>query len=108
MALYIWIMFFTISIVTALILHYVFDAVGALPSDDSVTEVVDRDFFHLDYTFGLNMFFLAISAVLFGWHFKMNGFSFSIGSTTAEMTLFWLAMTSYCWIIGGLFAGLAK
>jgi uncharacterized membrane protein YraQ (UPF0718 family) len=107
MAMYILSMFLMIIIATALIMHYVFDAIGILPSTETVTGVTDRDHFDLNYTFGFNVFFLVISAVFFAWHFKMNGFQFSMGSNATEVTLFWLAMISYCWLIGGLFAGLA-
>jgi len=105
MALYILGIFLVVLITTALIVHYVFDAIGILPSTETVTEVTSRDYFHFDYTFGLNVFFLVVSIVFFGWYYHMHGFQFSTGPNFSEKLLFWLAMIAYCWLIGGLIAG---
>jgi len=108
MALYILGVFLTALVLTALILYYVFKAIGILPSSEDAKSVTDRDYFAFDYTFGLNVAFGAMSVLLFGWHFKQNRWKFTMGSSVVEILLFWLALASYIWIIGGLFAGLAR
>ncbi|EEC45114.1 predicted protein [Phaeodactylum tricornutum CCAP 1055/1] len=104
MALYILGVFLTVLVATALILYYVFDVIGILPSPESVDSLSERDFFELNYTFGLNIIFLVMSVGLFGWYFAKHGFGWSMGGTVIEIGLFWLALASYIWLIGGLLA----
>ena len=110
MALYILAVFWICLIVTSLVLHYVFDTLGILPSADSKS-VSERDFFEFNYTFALNIVFLLVTAVSVAYKFYKNGFPQLFGGSSSSLTeriLFWLALVSYFWLIGGLFAGLAK
>mmetsp|Transcript_15173 Transcript_15173/g.28992 ORF Transcript_15173/g.28992 Transcript_15173/m.28992 type:complete len:146 (+) Transcript_15173:681-1118(+) len=49
MALYILSIFLACLVATSLILHYIFDPIGILPSSDDVQDVSERDFFELNY-----------------------------------------------------------
>lgn len=106
MSFYILGVFLVVLVATALLLHYGFAVLGLLPSGDQVKSVTDRVFFAIDYTFWLNMVFLAISVVFFGWKFRQTGFSLSMGTGVIERTLFWLALAAYCWLAVGLLVGL--
>lgn len=108
MALYILGVFWICLVATSLVLHYAFDALDILPSADAKS-VSERDYFELNYTFGLNVAFILVSAGCLAYNFHMNGLpSLSAGgSTVIEVVLFWLAWASYLWLVGGLFAGLA-
>jgi uncharacterized membrane protein YraQ (UPF0718 family) len=105
MALYILGVFLVILVATALLLHYGFAALGLLPSADQVKAVTDREFFVIDYTFWLNMAFLALSAAFVGWKVKKSGFDASLGKGFLEKLLFWLALVAYVWLGIGLFIG---
>lgn len=63
MSLFILFLLFTTLIVTSLALHYAFDLFQILP-DPSQVKIQDSEYFKLDYTFFLNLSFLAISAYL--------------------------------------------
>ena len=107
MALYILAVFLVVLVATAMLLHYGFAALGMLPSADQVKSVIDREFFAIDYTFWLNMAFVAVTAVFLGWKVRQSGLGLSMGSGAVEVALFWLAMLAYLWLAGGLLAGLA-
>ncbi|QFU07207.1 putative permease [Rhodobacteraceae bacterium THAF1] len=103
MAIYILGVFLVVLVVTALLLHYGFAALGMLPSADQVQAVTDREFFKIDYTFWLNTAFVAVSAVFVGWKIKRSGFETSLGKGFLEKLLFGLALLSYTWLAIGLF-----
>ena len=105
MAFYILGVFLVILVTTAMLLHYGFAFLGLLPSADQVRAVTDREFFAIDYTFWLNMGFIALSALCVGTHVRRNGFDTSIGAGGLEKALFALAMLAYLWLIVGLFVG---
>lgn len=65
MALYILGMFLVILILTSLIMHYGLASLGMLPDASIVGDINERDFFKLDYTFFLNIFYL--SFVCYAW-----------------------------------------
>lgn len=105
MAFYILGVFLVILVTTAMLLHYGFAFLGLLPSADQVRAVTDREFFAIDYTFWLNMGFIALSALCVGTHVRRNGFDTSISAGGLEKALFALAMLAYLWLIVGLFVG---
>lgn len=104
MALYILGLLFGSLITTSLVLHYGFSLVGILPQSGVSTTQSDR--FAIDYTFFLNLAFLAITGVLAwlkyspkssGGHHHDHG-----SSSLVEQILFWLAMVAYAWLAIGL------
>jgi len=109
MALYILGVFWACLIVSTLVLYYAFDAIGILPSSDDSDPVTERDFFDLNYTFGLNVFFIMLSVTCLAYYFYKNGLPkiFSVkGQSIIETTLTFLAWVSYLWLIGGLVASI--
>ncbi len=108
MALYILGLLFASLIATSLVLHYGFSLLGILPQAEVTTTQSDR--FAIDYTFFLNLFFLAITGVLF-W-LKSKGESaqkqghhhHGSNRSIVEKVLFWLAIIAYIWLAGGLIA----
>lgn len=105
MALYILCVFLVVLVATALVLHYGFDLLGILPSAEQVRSVTDREFFKIDYTFWLNLVFLGLSAAFFIWKIARTGIRLTTGEGVIETTLFYLALLSYLWLIGGLLVG---
>ena len=106
MALYILGVFLVVLVAVALILHYGFDLLGLLPSAEDVRSVTDREFFKIDYTFWLNVGFLALTAVFFVWKIAKSGVNLTTGDGATETVLFYLAMFAYLWLAGGLVVGL--
>ncbi|MCB1676299.1 MAG: permease [Halioglobus sp.] len=102
MALYIMAVFLIILVATALVLHYGFVAIGALPDAASGKTVAEREFFAIDYTFFLNLAALAISAVLVLWKWRSTGFDLGGSDRWSERILFWLAIAAFVWLILGL------
>jgi uncharacterized membrane protein YraQ (UPF0718 family) len=106
MALYIVGLLFGALIATALVLHYGFALLGILPQTNTGTTETQR--FAIDYTFFLNLAFLAITGVLAWLAFggksdtKHGHHHHGEGRNIVEQVLFWLAMASYVWLAGGL------
>ena len=100
MALYILAVFLLVLIATALILHYGFAALDLLPDSSNAKNVVDRDFFKVDYTLFLNIAFLCVSSVLLVWRWRASGLpGFKTGTLKdwillvfAAIALLWLAL----------------
>ena len=65
-ALYIAAIMFASIVVTALAMHFIFGALGIIPESSRQVSEVAR--FELDYTFYLNMLFLAIAAAMVWLH----------------------------------------
>jgi uncharacterized membrane protein YraQ (UPF0718 family) len=108
MAIYILAVFLVILIGTSLSLHYGFAGLGLLPSDGSVNSITDRDFFKVDYTLFLNLFFGALSAAFLGWKLKAKGADLGGSDRLTERVLFWLSMVAYVWLGAGLVLPLAS
>ncbi|RZM78872.1 permease [Leptolyngbya iicbica] len=105
MALYILGLLFGSLIATSLVLHYGFSLLGILPESTGGT-ASNENRFAIDYTFFLNLLFLAVTGGLAwlkftgdakGHHHHHHGDKGSV-----EQILFWLAMVSYVWLVGGL------
>lgn len=106
MSFFILFLLFTSLIGASLALHYGFDLFNMLPDPSSV-QIQDTEYFKIDYTFWLNMAFLAISAyMLYLGFFKRTDVMFmkemAPKSKTLENTLKYIALVSYVWLAGGL------
>ncbi|SDD90321.1 hypothetical protein SAMN05421636_102276 [Pricia antarctica] len=107
MSLFILFLLFTALIGTALTLHYSFDLLGILP-DPSQVKIEDSEFFKIDYTFYLNIAFLAISGYLvYLGFFKKKDVEHSMSemapkSELLENILKYTAFICYIWLAGGL------
>ena len=118
MALYVLAVFLASLVVTALTLHLAFDAIGIIPRHDSAkaqqTEPAER--FTIDYTFWLNLTFLAVSALfaLLAWSKIRKERSedgdedhhdHDHGETNwMQRILLILAIASIVWLVGGVVA----
>ncbi|MCA9838399.1 MAG: permease [Trueperaceae bacterium] len=107
MALYIAGIFLVVLVLSALILHYGFLLLGLLP--ERTGSQGETQSFAIDYTFFLNLAFLALSG-FFAWlgftrkqtsEHHQHG-----GASIIERVLFWLAMLSYGWLAVGLMISL--
>jgi hypothetical protein len=110
MALYIVGIFLAALVGTALILHYGFSLLGLLPQATGTTTAQGGQRFAINYTFWLNLLFLAITGVFAWLHFyqgreqgKMQHHHGS-NQSVIEQVLFWLAIASYVWLVGGVIA----
>lgn len=107
MSLFILFLLFTALIGTALALHYSFDLLGMLP-DTSQVKIQEKEHFKIDYTFYLNMAFLAISGYLiYLGFFKRKDVKHSMSemapkSPLLESVLKYAAYICYIWLAGGL------
>lgn len=106
MSFFILFLLFTSLIGASLLLHYGFDLFGALPDPSSV-KIQDTQYFKINYTFWLNMAFLAISGfLLYLGFFKRDDVMFmkemAPKSKILENTLKYLAFACYIWLAGGL------
>lgn len=107
MALYILGVFLAALVATAIVMHYGFSLLGLLPQGGG-EGAAQTERFAIDYTFWLNLVFLAITGVLawLRWGDKNNK-KMHHGNgkqSIIEKILFWLAILSYFWLAGGLVA----
>ncbi|GAA4307363.1 permease [Pontixanthobacter gangjinensis] len=106
MSFFILFLLFTSLIGASLALHYGFNLFDMLPDPSSV-KIQDSEYFKIDYTFWLNMAFLAISGYLvYLGFFKRDDVMFmkemAPKSKALEKTLKYLAFACYIWLAGGL------
>ncbi|MUP47391.1 permease [Gramella sp. BOM4] len=106
MSFFILFLLFASLVGASLALHYGFDLLGMLPDPSSV-KIQDSEYFKIDYTFWLNMAFLAISGYLvYLGFFKRDDVMFmkemAPKSKILEKTLKYLAFACYIWLAGGL------
>lgn len=90
----------------SLILHYSFDLLNLLP-DPSQVKIMNNQYFQMDYTFFLNLAFLAISGFLiYLGFFKRKDVKHmkekAPKSKLLENILKYAALLSYVWLAGGL------
>ncbi|WP_116125313.1 permease [Lewinella sp. IMCC34183] len=109
MALYILLTLFVSLVATTLALHYGFSLAGLLPQGAGQGGgITDQQFFKLDYSFWLNVAFVVGSGVLYWLSTKkisddsLKGMHEMPDKGWVETVLFWLAMVSYAWLLGGL------
>lgn len=108
MALYILAMLFAALIATSLLLHYGFALFGISPQVTSGSGGPESRF-AIDYTFFLNLGFLAITGGLFWLQSSGSsdgGHDHGDGQSLIETILLWLAIASYIWLAGGLVVAL--
>mgnify|MGYP003116940697 FL=1 len=107
MSFFILFLLFTALIGTSLALHYSFDLLGMLP-DPSQVKIQDKEHFKIDYTFYLNIAFLAISGYLiYLGFFKRKDVEHSMSemapkSPLLESILKYAAYICYVWLAGGI------
>ncbi|WP_336094427.1 permease [Leeuwenhoekiella sp. CH_XMU1409-2] len=106
MSLFILFLLFTALVGASLILHYGFDLLSMLPDPSQVT-VQDSEYFKINYTFFLNLAFLAVSGYLIYLGFfkrkdLMHMKEMAPKSKTLESTLKYAAFLCYLWLAGGL------
>jgi uncharacterized membrane protein YraQ (UPF0718 family) len=105
MALYIAGVFLVSLIVAALVLHYGFDLLGLSPEAPDQGLPPPESRFALDYTFWLNMAFLALSGAFFLMSRTLpghpSGHDHGKGGVL-DTVLTWLALASYAWLAIGL------
>ncbi|WP_149304636.1 permease [Pareuzebyella sediminis] len=107
MSLFILFLLFSSLIGASLLLHYAFDWFGILP-DPSQVKIQDSDFFKINYTFFLNLTFLAISAYLvYLGFFKRKDVPHKMSemapkSQLLAQSLKYTAFICYVWLLGGL------
>ncbi len=95
---------------TSLLLYYGFNLAGILPSGTAQSFVM-QDHFQIDYTFYLNIFFLAMTGVMVWLYFRSKkdgygGHEHGEGQTKLEVILKYLALLSYLWLAAGLLIAL--
>jgi len=104
MSCFILLLLFVSLIVTSLFLHYGFDLLAVLP-DGGHSQIMEREFFQLDYSFYLNMLFLSISVILVYLASRAKHHhhqEMAPKSEVMEKTLKVLAIASYGWLVIGL------
>ncbi|SFN39842.1 hypothetical protein SAMN04487989_101170 [Bizionia echini] len=107
MSLFILFLLFTALVGTSLVLHYTFDLFSMLP-DPSQVKIQDSDYFKIDYTFFLNMAFLAITGYLiYLGFFKKKDIESKMSemapkSPLLEKVLKYVAYICYVWLAGGI------
>jgi uncharacterized membrane protein YraQ (UPF0718 family) len=106
MALFILFLLFSSLIATSLLLHYGFDLLDLIP-EESTMNITEKEHFKIDYTFFLNLAFLAISGILvyFGFFAGKNvkhHKEMAPKSPLLEKVLKWIALVSYLWLVIGL------
>ena len=106
MSLFILFLLFTSLIATSLLLHYGFDLFSLIPqgTDKGITE---KKHFSIDYTFFLNLAFVALSGLMvyFGfykWKSVKHHKEMAPKSPLMEKTLKWIAMVCYVWLAVGI------
>ncbi|MDY7013429.1 MAG: permease [Cyanobacteriota bacterium] len=111
LALYILGVFLAALVGTAIAMHYGFALFGLLPQSSGGSQsAAQAERFAIDYTFWLNLLFLALTGILV-WlrlrdreseqrseHHSNGGKDKGI----LEKLLFWLALLSYIWLAGGV------
>jgi len=106
MALYILGVFLVILVSSAVLMHYGFAALGLLPEAATARSVTDREFFSFDYTFVLNLAFIALSAAFLLWRWKTRGLPGG-SDKLSDKILFILACSGFLWLGLGLVLPLA-
>jgi len=107
MSFFILFLLFTALIGASLALHYTFEMFSILP-DPSQVKIQDSEYFKIDYTFFLNIAFLAVSGYLiYLSFFKKKDVDHSMSemapkSQLLESILKYAAIICYVWLVGGL------
>jgi hypothetical protein len=106
MSLYIALTLLVALVGAALLMHGGLAISGLLPTGGGPS-IIDRTFFSVNYTFVLNLVFLAMTGALVylglsGQASEDEGHDHGGEQGVLERILFWLALASYAWLVGGL------
>ncbi|MEO2061045.1 MAG: permease [Mesonia sp.] len=106
MSLFILFLLFTALVGTSLALHYGFELFNIIP-DASQVNIQEQEFFKIDYTFFLNLAFIAISGYLvYLGFFKKKDLMYmkemAPKSKLLESVLKYAALVCYVWLAGGM------
>ncbi len=104
MALYILLTLLIALVATSLLLHYGFHLFDIAPQASDGNSAKDQQHFQLNYTFYLNMVFLAVSAFLIymSYRFKASAAMEMADKGWVEKVLSILAIASFIWLAGGI------
>src|SRR6056297_3264953 len=91
-ALYVLGVFLVVLVAATIAMHYGFLLAGILPEPSIAKSVTNREFFHFDYTFFLNLGFIALSLAFLVWKISSSGIAIDWGSNATDKVLFGLAM----------------
>jgi hypothetical protein len=69
-----------------------------------VRSVVERDYFSFDYTFYLDIVFLALSVGFLAWKSRSGGGAGGGDSSLGQRVLLGFALLALAWLAGGLLA----
>lgn len=106
MSLFILFLLFTALVGTSLALHYGFELFNIIP-DASQVNIQEQEFFKIDYTFFLNLAFIATSGYLiYLGFFKKKDLMYmkemAPKSKLLESVLKYAALVCYVWLAGGI------
>jgi len=106
MSLFILFLLFTALVGTSLALHYGFELFNIIP-DASQVNIQEQEFFKIDYTFFLNLAFIAVSGYLiYLGFFKKKDLMYmkemAPKSKLLESVLKYAALVCYVWLAGGI------
>ena len=106
MSLFILFLLFTALVGTSLALHYGFELFNIIP-DASQVNIQEQEFFKIDYTFFLNLAFIATSGYLiYLGFFKKKDLMYmkemAPKSKLLESVLKYAALVCYVWLAGGM------
>lgn len=106
MSLFILCLLFTALVGTSLALHYGFELFNIIP-DASQVNIQEQEFFKIDYTFFLNLVFIAVSGYLiYLGFFKKKDLMYmkemAPKSKLLESVLKYAALVCYVWLAGGI------
>src|SRR6056297_100970 len=91
-ALYVLGVFLVVLVAATIAMHYGFLLAGILPEPSIAKSVTNREFFHFDYTFFLNLGFIALSLACLVWKIRNSGIAIDWGTNATDKVLFGLAM----------------
>lgn len=82
-------------------MHYGFDLLG-LPESSESKSMTDREFFKIDYSFFLNVMFIALSGVFIYWWYSKKEGSMSADRSIGDWILLVFTIIAYAWLAIGL------
>ncbi len=100
MAIYIGAIFLSILSLTSVIMHYGFMYFDILPSSSNSSHISSREFFQVDYSFYLNLFFFLLSFTFLFINFKRTDslFKFNWPKRISEKVLLSFTFISFTWV----------
>ena len=106
MSLFILFLLFTSLIAASLLLHYGFDLFDLIPQGTG-KGITDKQHFSINYTFFLNLAFIAISGLMvyfgfFKWKNVKHHKEMAPKSPLMEQVLKWVSFVCYIWLVIGI------